>query len=119
MKTTGGDTALHWACSPEEKGLNGGHGGGDIQERSSRVAELLLAAGADVGAKNDKGETPLDIASGDEARALVSSVLKAHQEEEERKQRQEEEREERQENQDQVREQTVRDEADAEMMCLS
>eukprot|EP00752_Nemacystus_decipiens_P011322 g10061.t2 len=72
VKTTGGDTALHWACSAD--------GGGDhtdrdsLEERSLRVAELLIRAGADVRAKNGRGETPMDVARNEMVLALLLSA---------------------------------------------
>lgn len=80
-RTTGGDSALHWVCSAD-----GGDAGGvdagrseNIEERSMRIAELLLAAGADVRAKNCRGEMPRDVLlsaslNGDAIMALLMST---------------------------------------------
>lgn len=87
MRTGGGDTALHWVCSPEEGILAGDyeidHASGSLHERSLRVTELLLGAGADVVAKNERDLTPLDVASGDGARVLLLSAVQALQRQQE------------------------------------
>lgn len=84
MKTTGGDTALHWACSAEEAvGGDGSVDAGNIQERSLKVTEMLLAAGADIRAKNERELKPLDSAAGEGVRALLMSALQAFDQREE------------------------------------
>lgn len=71
VRTTGGDTALHWAACAE-----GGDAGGEgnVDERSLRVTELLVANGADLRAKNDRGEEPLDLATDGGVQALLLSA---------------------------------------------
>lgn len=71
-KTTGGDTALHWACSAE--GSDGNDPGENFEECSLRVAELLIGAGAAVRARNNRGEKPSDLASGGAIGALLLSA---------------------------------------------
>lgn len=83
MTTTGGDTALHWASSAKRDDASDR---GNLEERSLRVAELLLGAGADLRAKNQRGETPLDLATGNAVMALLLSAsqeLDKREEEEE------------------------------------
>lgn len=56
---------------------------GSLQERSLRVTELLLGAGAHVLTKNDRNSTPLDVASGDGVRVLLLSAVQALQRQQE------------------------------------
>ena len=79
-KTTGGDTALHWACSAE-----GGDASAEriFEECSLRSAEALIGAGADVRAKNDRDERPQDLATDGAVVALLLSATEAlHKQEE-------------------------------------
>lgn len=79
-KTTGGDTALHWACSAE-----GGDASaeGNFEERSLRSAEVLIGAGADVRAKNDRDERAQDLATdGAVVALLLSATEELHKQEE-------------------------------------
>lgn len=70
-KTTGGDTALHWACSGERGDASAE---GSFEERSLRAAEVLIGAGADVRAENDQGETAQDLATSTTVMALLLSA---------------------------------------------
>ncbi|CAN0049439.1 unnamed protein product [Pylaiella littoralis] len=87
VTTTGGDTALHWVCSAEEE--SGGTDQGKFEERSLRVAELLLGEGADVRAKNDRGEKPTDVLRNEAILALLVSAAQEldRQEDEEEKEK--------------------------------
>ena len=61
MAKRAGRTPLHWAASEGRK----------------EVVELLLAEGADVNAKRDNGETPLDAAIS-QYQTKVADILRKH-----------------------------------------
>lgn len=88
MATGGGDTALHWACSPEENAFEENADDMDptstkFQSRSLKVAEVLLGAGADVFAKNERELRPLDVAREDRVRVLLSNAMHALEQQDE------------------------------------
>ncbi|CAN0157602.1 unnamed protein product [Ectocarpus sp. 12 AP-2014] len=72
VRTTGGDSALHWACSVA--GVSDASDTRDLEESSCQVVELLVGAGADVGAKNDRGEKPVDLVTNESVMALLVSA---------------------------------------------
>jgi ankyrin repeat protein len=56
---TGGETPLHWAA----------------RFGQSQVAELLIAEGADVNAKNVVGQTPLHLATGASHKEIIELLI--------------------------------------------
>lgn len=68
---------MHWACAATREDSSP-----NVEDRSARIADALLAAGADAHARNVAGATPQDVGVGDKVKQVLASAMKAQEERE-------------------------------------